>query len=230
MLSILSGDEMFLRRTAERAVVGMKADHVEAADQADVLLAFYMVGSECSALALTVSVGTRRVWETKRHMTNGIIYRFFATVRYHNKPRKGRKRIGQRVELWVFPTHVPRKDWRDDPEAVGGVWTEQGRLFGTLSIPADTFYSLFPCLTSNHFKELQLGILRMHYRQGDLDGIRFAPKETPMEDLVSRFVTTKKGTLVRNQMCLIKFPRRPWSPSGVPILETDKMAKYRNHY
>jgi hypothetical protein len=108
----------------------------------------------------------------------------FATVRYHHKPRKGRKRTGQHVELWVHPTHVPRTDWRDDPEAVGGVWTEQGKLFGTLSIPADTFYSLFPCLASNHFKELELTILRMHYRQGDIDGIRFAPKETPMEDLL----------------------------------------------
>ena len=108
----------------------------------------------------------------------------FATVRYHHKPRKGRKRTGQHVELWVHPTHVPRTDWRNDPEAVGGVWTEQGRLFGTLSIPADAFYSLFPCLVSNHFKELELRILRMHYRQGDIDGIRFAPKETPMEDLL----------------------------------------------
>jgi len=108
----------------------------------------------------------------------------FATVRYHHKPRKGRKRTGQRVELWVHPTHVPRTDWRDDPEAVGGVWTEQGRLFGTLSIPADTFYSLFPCLASNHFKELVLRLLRMHYRQGDIDGIEFAPKETPLEDLL----------------------------------------------
>jgi hypothetical protein len=88
------------------------------------------------------------------------------------------------VELWVSPTHVPRKDWRDDPEAVGGVWTEQGQLFGSLSVPADTFYSLFPCLASNHFKELVLKLLWMHYRQGDIDGITFAPKETPMEDLL----------------------------------------------
>jgi len=57
-------------------------------------------------------------------------------------------------------------------------------LFGTLSIPADAFYSLFPCLASNHFKELELRLLRMHYRQGDIDGIAFHPKETPMEDLL----------------------------------------------
>jgi hypothetical protein len=108
----------------------------------------------------------------------------FATVRHHEKPRKGRKRTGQRIELWLHPTHVPRTDWRDDPEAVGGVWTEQGKLFGTLSIPADSFYSLFPCLASNHFKELELRLLRMHYRQGDIHGIAFRPKETPMEDLL----------------------------------------------
>ena len=108
----------------------------------------------------------------------------FATVRYHHKPRKGRKRTGQRVELWLHPTHVPRTDWRDDPEAVGGVWTQEEKLFGTLSIPADSFYSLFPCLASNHFKELELRLLRMHYRQGDIHGIAFRPKETPMEDLL----------------------------------------------
>jgi hypothetical protein len=108
----------------------------------------------------------------------------FATVRYHHKPLNGRKRTGQRVELWVHPTHVPRADWRDDPEAVGGVWTEQGRLFGTLSIPADTFYSLFPCLASDHFKELVLRLIRMHYRHGDIHGVEFNPKETPMEDLL----------------------------------------------
>jgi len=108
----------------------------------------------------------------------------FATVRYHDRHNKGRKRTGQRVELWVFPTHVPRKDWRDDPEAVGGVWTEQGKLFGSLHIPADSFYSLFPCLASNHFKELELILRRMYYRNGDIYGIKFAPKETPMEDLL----------------------------------------------
>ncbi len=108
----------------------------------------------------------------------------FATIRYHHKPRKGRKRTGQHVELWLSPTHVPRTDWRDDPEAVGGVWTEQGRLLGSVHIPADTFYSLFPCLASNHFKELVLRVLRMHYRHGDIHGIEFTPKETPMEDLL----------------------------------------------
>jgi hypothetical protein len=34
-----------------------------------------------------------------------------------------------------------------------------------------------------NFKELELRIPWMYYRQGDLDGIRFSPKETPMEDL-----------------------------------------------
>jgi hypothetical protein len=108
----------------------------------------------------------------------------FATIRYHYKPRKGRKRTGQRLELWFRPTHVPRTDWRDDPEAVGGVHTERGHLFGTVFVPADTFYSLIPCLASNRFKELRLKLLRMHYRQGDIDEFEFSPEETPMEDLL----------------------------------------------
>jgi len=108
----------------------------------------------------------------------------FATIRYHHKSQKGRKRTGQQVELWVHPTYVPRAEWRDDPEAIGGVWTEQGKLFGSVSVAADAFYSLFPCFASGQFRELVLRIIRMHYRQGKIDKITFAPKETPMEDLL----------------------------------------------
>ena len=137
----------------------------------------------------TFRFGVNRFRRTKRHQEEEPYdewghLQVFATVRYHHKPTKGKKRTGQQVELWVSPTDVPRKDWRDDPEAVGGVWTERGRLFGTLHIPSEAYYSLFPCLASNHFKELELRILRMRYRHGDLDGISFAPKETPMEDLL----------------------------------------------
>ena len=108
----------------------------------------------------------------------------FATVRYHHKVQKGRKRTGQRVELWVHPTYVPRTEWRDDPEAIGGVWTGQGKMFGSVSVAADAFYSLFPCFASSHFKELVLRIIQMHYRSGKIDEIGFAPQETPMEDLL----------------------------------------------
>jgi hypothetical protein len=95
--------------------------------------------------------------------------KIFATIRFHHRPIRGRKRTGQPVELWIRPTHVPRTDWRKDPEAVGGVHSEKGQLFGTVFVPADTFYSFVPCLASNHFKELVLKLLRMHYRQGDID-------------------------------------------------------------
>jgi hypothetical protein len=40
--ALLGGDEMLFCRSTERAAVGVKADHVEAADQADVLLAFHL--------------------------------------------------------------------------------------------------------------------------------------------------------------------------------------------
>lgn len=109
----------------------------------------------------------------------------FGVVRYHWTSKKKRKRTGQKVELWVFPEHCPRKEFRDDPEAIGGVNTREGKLFGSCSIPADAFYSLFPCLAANRLKEFELKILDMHYRQGKIDGIEFAPEETPMEDLLA---------------------------------------------
>ena len=107
----------------------------------------------------------------------------FGVVRYHQTSKRKRKRTGQKVELWVFPQHTPRKDWRDDPERIGGVWTQEGKLFGSCHIPADTSYSLFPCLEANRFKELEIRIREMHHRRGKIDGIEFAPEETPMEDL-----------------------------------------------
>jgi len=109
----------------------------------------------------------------------------FGTVRYHQPNRRVRKRTGQRVELWLSPEHTPRKEWRDDPEAIGGVWTEKGKLFGACRIASDAFYSLFPCLATDRFKQLEIKILDMHHRRGKLDSIEFAPEETPMEDLMA---------------------------------------------
>jgi hypothetical protein len=109
----------------------------------------------------------------------------FGVVRYHWASNRKRKRTGQKVELWIFPQHTPRKDWREDPEAIGGVWTQEGKMFGSCSIPADTFYSLFPCLSTDRFKELEIKIRGMHYRRGKIDGIEFAPEETPIEDLLT---------------------------------------------
>ncbi len=107
----------------------------------------------------------------------------FGTVRYHYANWKTRPRTGQKVILWITPTHFPREHWRKDPDAIGGVWTEDKKLFGTTYLASDTFYSLFPCLAAGIFKELQINIRNMRYRRGDLDCIDFSPKETPLEDL-----------------------------------------------
>jgi hypothetical protein len=69
-----------------------------------------------------------------------------------------------------------------EPAGTRVVWLTPGDY---KFLAADAFYSLFPCLALNHFKELELTVRRMHYRHGDLDGIRFAPEETPMEDLIA---------------------------------------------
>jgi hypothetical protein len=109
----------------------------------------------------------------------------FGTIQHHRANRRTRPRKGQKVILWIFPTDVPRKDWREDPAAIGGVWTEQGKLFGTMYLAADTFYSLFPCLVAGIFKELEITIRNMKYRRGDLDQIEFSPMETSIEDIES---------------------------------------------
>ena len=58
--ALLSGYKMLFRRTAERAAVGMKADHVEATDQADVLLAFHIGPHEITGEG-SISFQTSRI-------------------------------------------------------------------------------------------------------------------------------------------------------------------------
>jgi hypothetical protein len=78
---------------------------------------------------------------------------------------------------------VPRDQWRNDPGAVGNVFTEKGKVVGVLRLAADTFYSFFQSLTESHFKELEMRVRDLRYRHGKMEGIEFAPEETP-EDLL----------------------------------------------
>jgi hypothetical protein len=106
----------------------------------------------------------------------------FGTVRHHYTTRKTRRRTGQKVVMSVYPGHFSRKDYAKNPEAVGSVRTEDGKLLGGLHVPSDVYYSLFPCLVAGTFKEMDVMVRNMRYRQGDLDGIDFSPVETPKED------------------------------------------------
>ncbi len=106
----------------------------------------------------------------------------FGTVRHHYTTRKTRRRTGQKVVMSVYPGHFSREDYAKNPEAVGSVRTEDGKLIGGLHVPSDVYYSLFPCLAVGTFKEMDVMVRDMRYRQGDLDGIDFSPVETPEED------------------------------------------------
>jgi hypothetical protein len=94
------------------------------------------------------------------------------TVVSHDTNRKPNRRKFKTVELNLFPTHTPRDKWRKDLDAVGAAWTEKGdkgKLHGTIHIAADVFYSLFPCLAINHFRELRVKVLNLHYTKGTID-------------------------------------------------------------
>jgi hypothetical protein len=108
-----------------------------------------------------------------------------ATIRHHEIFVKRKIRTGQAVELSILPTHVPRPDWQKKPEAIGIAMVHKDKMFANVTLPADAFYSLFPCLTMNHFKEVKLTLFGMRHRHGDIDRIDFAPEETPMEELTS---------------------------------------------
>ena len=94
------------------------------------------------------------------------------TVVSHDTNRKPNRRKFKTIEINLIPTHVPRDDWRKDLEAVGHAWTEKGekgKLRGTVRLPADVFYSLFPCLAINHFREFSVKVLNLHYTKGSID-------------------------------------------------------------
>src|SRR4030067_996206 len=94
------------------------------------------------------------------------------TVRGHDTNRKHKRRKFKTVELNLFPTHVPRDEWRKDLETVGHAWTEKGekgKLHGTVHLAADVFYSLFPCLAINHFREFTVKVLNLRYTRGSID-------------------------------------------------------------
>jgi hypothetical protein len=79
---------------------------------------------------------------------------------------------------------APSNEWRNDPEAIGGIFAEEVKFFQTYRVPADATYSTFPSLTAIRYKELQDKVREMHYRLGILDAIEITPAETPMEDLL----------------------------------------------
>ncbi|MDF1554392.1 MAG: hypothetical protein P1P84_15080 [Deferrisomatales bacterium] len=108
----------------------------------------------------------------------------FGTVRHHDgSGRRGKKLRWPNVEVWISPTTTPREQWRDDPEAVGGVRTESGKLHVYTQFPVEVYLSLIPCFSMGHFKEMYLHVRNLYRRSGTLDSISLNPKETPLEDL-----------------------------------------------
>jgi len=128
-------------------------------------------------------IPSRKGFDKERGFDEWDHLELFGTIRHHYANRRKRSRKGQKIVIWLYPTHVSREDWRDDPVAIGNVWTQEGKLFGSTYLASETFYSLFPCLVAKIFKEIIITIRNMKYRRGDLDCIEFSPNETPPEDL-----------------------------------------------
>ena len=133
-------------------------------------------------------VNWRRGWKIDEHFGGGPYdewddIKVLGTVRHHVTHRRSGRRKYQKVEVKLYPTHVPRDKWRDDPEAVGGVRTEKGMLHAGVYLAADAFYSLVPCFAANHFKEVVLQVRNLRYTRGRLYRIEFHPEETPREDM-----------------------------------------------
>jgi hypothetical protein len=107
----------------------------------------------------------------------------FGTVRDHKTYRRGSRRKFQKVEVRLYPTRLPRDQWCDDPDAVGGVYAEKGILHAGVYLAADAFYSLVPCFSANHYREVVLQVRDLRYTRGRLYRIEFHPEVTLPEDM-----------------------------------------------
>jgi len=98
------------------------------------------------------------------------------TVVSHDTNRRPNRRKIKTIEINLFPTHIPRDEWSKKMEAVGAAWTEQGekgKLRGTVHLAAGVYYSIFPCLAINHFREFSVKVLNLHYTKGSIDEFSF---------------------------------------------------------
>jgi hypothetical protein len=108
----------------------------------------------------------------------------FATIRHHWTSRKTRLRTGEQVVLSLRPADWKQEEWTKEPETLGHVRSENGRLLGSATVPPEAFYSLLPCLLAGTFKELTVHVQNMRYHRGNLDGFALNPRETPPEELI----------------------------------------------
>lgn len=105
------------------------------------------------------------------------------TIRHAWRPSGSRRRVPELAEIWISPSSAPRSEWREDPKAVGAVWTDREKMIVSVRLASEVFHSLFPCLAANHFREVTFTVRDFHYHNGSLERISLEPEETPDEDL-----------------------------------------------
>lgn len=105
-------------------------------------------------------------------------------IRHHITNRINSRRKFEVVEFWLSPDHTLRSNWSKDAKDIGGIFSDRGLLRAYVDLASDAFYSLIPCLVTDHFKEINVSVRNLRYSHGDIQSIGFEPKETPPEDLI----------------------------------------------
>ena len=106
-------------------------------------------------------------------------------VRHHSRGRMTRRRPFEVAEVWLFPIHIPRREWEKDPQDIGGIFqASDGKLGVIIKLAAGAYYSLIHSLSAKQFKQLTVTIRNLRFSRGYVDGIQFDPEETPPEDLL----------------------------------------------
>ena len=104
-------------------------------------------------------------------------------IRRHSTSRIKSSRKFEEVELCLSPDHALRGKWSKDAKSVGVIMFDRKMLRAYADLASDVYYSLIPCLATNHFKEIALSVRNLRYWRGDIQWIGFDPQETHPEDL-----------------------------------------------
>jgi hypothetical protein len=104
-------------------------------------------------------------------------------VRHHTTTRAKSSRKFEAIEFSLRPDHELRGKFSKDAKDIGLIMFDRRILRAYVHLALDVYYSLIPCLATNHFKEITLSVRDLRYWRGDIQWIGFQPEETPPEEL-----------------------------------------------
>lgn len=109
--------------------------------------------------------------------------RVFTKVRHHDTSRMKSSRKFESIEFCLHPDHELRGKFSKEAIDIGLIMFDRRMLRAHVHLASDVYYSLIPCLATNHLKEISLSVRNLRYWRGDIQSIAFNPEEVPFEEI-----------------------------------------------